>query len=207
MKYLLIFDFDGTIANSLELGKKYANHYAKYFGYEPLDNIDELRNESAAKYILSRIKWYYLPFWAALMKYQLKKNADQIPLYDGIKELIVELASEADLAIIGGASVKYHNKILNRFNCNLFVKKIGNNGIKKHNAINKLKKLGYDVDKIIMIGDDVKDIEAAKRAEVKSIAVSWGSSSKIVLSKANPDFLVYSIEELREQILNILKYK
>jgi phosphoglycolate phosphatase len=205
LKYLLIFDFDGTIANSLELGKEYANYYAKFFGYEQLEDIEQVRNESAVKYILSRIKWYFLPVWAILMKYQLKKNADKINLYSGIKELLLELSKIADLAIIGGGSVKYHNKILDRNNCNVFRLKIGNNGLHKHKAIKRLSKRGYPLEKMIMIGDDLKDIEAAKRSNIKSIAVTWGSSSDKILIPSKPDYLVNSVDQLQNTIFKLIQ--
>jgi phosphoglycolate phosphatase-like HAD superfamily hydrolase len=44
--------------------------------------------------------------------------------------------------------------------------------------------------------DEVRDIEAAKKSGIKSIAVAWGYNTKDALIKENPDFLVNSPDEL-----------
>ena len=49
---------------------------------------------------------------------------------------------------------------------------------------------------VYMIGDAVSDIQAAKQASVKSIAVSWGHQSLDRLSNAGADHVVHSAREL-----------
>jgi len=58
-----------------------------------------------------------------------------------------------------------------------------------------------------MIGDSGSDIRAAKEASVQSIAVSWGHQSAEVLTRAEPDYLVHSPEELLKVIDRRLEWK
>ena len=55
----------------------------------------------------------------------------------------------------------------------------------------------------IYIGDETRDIDAAKRSRVKAIAVSWGFNSQQILAEHNPDFLVHKPKELIDIIKNL----
>ena len=190
---LIIFDFDGTIANSFEIGIKYANSLAPKFGYKPVKSIDEVREESAVSFIFKRVKWYQIPRWSFLMKRYVKKNSDKIPLYEGIEPVIKELSKKFDLGIIGGGQTEYISNILNKYQINLFSFIYGNTGIRKHKKIKKLKK---EYSSIVLIGDDTVDIKAAKKSNIPVISVTWGSSSEPLLSSFNPDIIVNSPSEI-----------
>ena len=53
---------------------------------------------------------------------------------------------------------------------------------------------------VFYVCDEVRDIEAARKSGIKSIAVTWGYNTKGALIKENPDFLVNSPDELRNII-------
>ena len=59
--------------------------------------------------------------------------------------------------------------------------------IKKENALK---------DKCIYIGDETRDIEAARKAGVKVAAVSWGLNSREALEKYQPDWLLENPKNL-----------
>jgi len=46
------------------------------------------------------------------------------------------------------------------------------------------------------VGDETRDIEAAKAAGFQSVAVTWGYNSKKVLENARPDFIVEDFSAL-----------
>ena len=202
MKTVLIFDFDGTLANSLEVGLELANELAPRFGYQAIDDINIIRDHSAVHYIFQHIKWYKLPSWAYLMKRNVSKRMNEIELYDGIADLLHDLKKDFILGLVGGGKADYHRHILTRFNCDIFDFKYANNGTKKHRIIKKLKKK-YTGQKIIMIGDDSHDIKAAQKSGIFSIAVTWGTTSKKRLKEFNPDFMVSTISELKDSIAKL----
>jgi phosphoglycolate phosphatase len=53
---------------------------------------------------------------------------------------------------------------------------------------------------MIYIGDEVRDIKAAKRAAVSVAAVTWGFNTKEALSKHEPDWLISTPDELAKLI-------
>lgn len=59
-----------------------------------------------------------------------------------------------------------------------------------------LNNLNVDTSNAIYIGDDPKDIEAAKNANIKSAAALWGSSTPDLLLDAEPDYKLEKPEEI-----------
>jgi phosphoglycolate phosphatase len=63
----------------------------------------------------------------------------------------------------------------------------------------KLERL--DKDACIYVGDETRDIEAAHRAKLPIVSVTWGFNSKKILVKYKPDFLANQPNDLLK-ILN-----
>ena len=49
---------------------------------------------------------------------------------------------------------------------------------------------------VAFVGDEVRDVEAARKVGMTVVAVTWGINSRQGLADANPDFLVDTAEEL-----------
>lgn len=73
-----------------------------------------------------------------------------------------------------------------------------NSGV--HNKIKVIKEImkknNFKSKETVYVGDMVHDIEAGKKANVKTIAVSWGYDSKEKLSKRKPDFIIENLDEV-----------
>jgi phosphoglycolate phosphatase-like HAD superfamily hydrolase len=81
---------------------------------------------------------------------------------------------------------------LQRYNIDAFNWVEGTSGIlKKANRIcQQLKRHGLKPSEVVYIGDEVRDIEAARKCGIKMIAVSWGFHTTDLLCSHNPDYLV-----------------
>ncbi len=64
-----------------------------------------------------------------------------------------------------------------------------------------LKQMNLAVEECVYIGDSEVDIETAGNAGCDVIAVTWGFRTKGYLQTKNPDCIVESMEELRNEIL------
>jgi phosphoglycolate phosphatase len=189
---LVIFDFDGTLCNSIDYGIKLANSYAKKFNYKPLENFEDVRAQSAVNYIFSNIKWYYIPFWAYVMKRDIQKFTHKIKLYNGILDQLKSIFEIAEIGIISGGKPNYIKEILEKNDALHFISFIhGDNGTKKHKLLKH-----YSHRNLVHIGDDIEDIRSSNKADVKSIAVTWGTSSELILQKENPTKLISSPSDL-----------
>lgn len=60
-----------------------------------------------------------------------------------------------------------------------------------------LRRVGADAAGAVYVGDAVVDMQAARAAGVRSVAVTWGAASAEELAAVQPDALVHNIAELR----------
>ncbi|MGA1474197.1 MAG: HAD hydrolase-like protein [Prochlorothrix sp.] len=61
-----------------------------------------------------------------------------------------------------------------------------------------VRRQGWAAEQVCYVGDEVRDVEAARGAGVRSIAVTWGFNTTAVLNRANPDYLIDHPAELIE---------
>ena len=59
-----------------------------------------------------------------------------------------------------------------------------------------MKKYGFKKDQVLYVGDEIRDIVAAKRLGIKIAAVAWGYNSLKALKEQEPDYLIHKPEEL-----------
>lgn len=209
---VIIFDFDGTIADTFDAIARITNRLAVEFGYKTVseEDIAKLRNLTSRQIInQSGISIFKLPFFLKKVKTELNNEIQIVKPVAGIKEVLIDLTNQGNqLVIITSNSHENvniflrNNDLINLFSfvCSastLFGKnKIINNFIKQHNI---------NFSQVIYVGDETRDIDAAKRSNIKVVGVSWGFNSKEVLAKQNPDFLIDQPKELLEVIGSLKK--
>jgi len=202
---VLIFDFDGTIADSRMTLVKIANELAEEFGYEPVTEGDIMRlsNLSSKDVILqSPIPAYKLPFLLRRVKKELNQHIIHLKPFDGIEEALVNLKERNYyLGIITSNLTENVLEFLKKNNLAQYFDFVysANTLFGKHKTINKaIRKHKLLKEKIIYVGDETRDIEAAKKSQIKVAAVTWGFNSAHVLSQYNPDFILYKPQQLGE---------
>ena len=71
-------------------------------------------------------------------------------------------------------------------------------------ALLALQKLGgIDPQKAVFVGDTPFDIQCGQNAGCQTIAVSWGMPLNAILKNSKPDYIAYSVAELRTLLLTI----
>jgi phosphoglycolate phosphatase-like HAD superfamily hydrolase len=71
----------------------------------------------------------------------------------------------------------------------------------KHVVLQELiKKHGLKKEETVYIGDEVRDVEASKKAGIKAIAVTWGYNTRKALETAKADIVVDKPAELIKAI-------
>ena len=61
-----------------------------------------------------------------------------------------------------------------------------------------LKTQRFNAKDVIYVGDETRDIDAAKQAKVTIIAVTWGFNTAKALTESSPNFLAHNPRELLE---------
>ncbi len=140
-------------------------------------------------------RWIGLKSWQipGLMREGLKRfreHSKDIKLFDGIPEVITRLAASGNnLYILSTNHPETIRDVLGRYKLEDKVMVLRRSALfGKHYAIRHLiSKHKYVPDSVWMVGDEVRDIEAAKRAGVKAAAVSWGLQTSNILKNMAPD--------------------
>lgn len=197
----LIFDFDGTLANTPELYVKITNEYFSKLGIKPID-LSQVRKKGVMGVISeSGIKKYHIPKLILYGRNKINKLIDEISLFDEIPRVIEELTSSHNLGILTTNSEENVRQVMKRYNlttCFHFIySELELFG--KHKKLKKITKK-YNIKKsdAVYIGDESRDILAAKKISLTSIGVSWGFESKEILSAADPNIILDKPTELLE---------
>ncbi len=200
----LLFDFDGTLADSVCFGLKIANNLAPEFGIEPLneEQFAQARTMSIPKALkMFKIPLYKVPKAIAMALVEYRHVIHELEPFAGIPEMLKELKElGCHMALLTSNTGENVNHFLDNHELHYFDWIEGTSGIlKKHGSIRKqIKKHKLDKRNVIYVGDEIRDIIAAKKSGIRVISVSWGFHAAELLSSHNPDYLVEEPQEIVE---------
>lgn len=206
----VIFDFDGTIADTLPFMRKRMLKLIKEMKVTDLpDNviIEKIRSKSYPELMKEfKISWLKLPFILSKV-YQAQMDfyneIAKTKLFPGIEETLEKLQKKGfQLGILSSNMKENIDKFIKVKKLEMFdFVYCEKNIFGKDKAILRLlKEHGLNKDEVIYIGDEVRDIEACKKAGVKIISVSWGFNNKENLCSHHPDYLIDKPEEILKVI-------
>ena len=199
----LVFDFDGTIADTLEEARAIYNRMAPDYSLReiPAEEIPSLRHLSL-KQLLAQlgISKRHVPSIIGRGTSMLRASIARMPLIDGMNEVLPDLRRHAHSFGILTSNAPA--------NVDLFLRAHGIRGLfgfisstskltgkSKHlRAIRKTFSL-HATD-MLYVGDEIRDIRAARKAGIAVAAVTWGFNSPEILAAENPDYVVHSPGEL-----------
>ncbi|MFJ7406604.1 MULTISPECIES: HAD-IA family hydrolase [unclassified Lysinibacillus] len=205
MKHI-IFDFDGTLADSTEVLASVWNIIAKKYDFKEvqLEDIDSLKKIS----ITERSKLFnfplrklpiILPQFYRLYQQSLK----EVHLFHGMKDVLKEIESKGyTIAIISSNSKDNILEFLNMNGINHVSEVLCSSHIfGKDKVIKKyLKEANIKRSDVLYVGDEQRDIIACKKVGIPIIWVDWGYDAMEVIQSEEPDYKVFSPAE----ILNII---
>lgn len=198
----IVFDFDGTIANTFDLSIDLINSVAHHYGLKPFSvaEIERLRSKSTKEIFAElHIPLLEAPIFIKEIAKLLRDQVDQVKPIAGLPELLHRLKHQNyNLDIITSNTIETVSLFLQKHNLELFNHVYSDKSLfGKHVVIKKyLKKHQINPKETIYVGDEIRDIEAAHKAGLKIISVTWGFNSKVGLTQHHPDYLVDTSEEL-----------
>lgn len=204
----VIFDFDGTLADTEGLLRDAYNELAKKKRWQKLNN-QQYRGLFTAT-IIHALRWSRFRPWRFFYlvrqsRKHLHTEAGRISLFKGIPELIDELyESGFDLYVLSYNVATTINLVLtHREVIDKLIVLDQPVFFRKHVRINELiKRKNYERSNVWMIGDEKRDIAAAKKAGVASIAVTWGLQNKSALKKAHPTHIVSNPSDIAKILIS-----
>ncbi|MBK1831153.1 HAD-IA family hydrolase [Verrucomicrobiaceae bacterium R5-34] len=199
----IIFDFDGTLADTLDEAFHIYNKMAKEHDLRAVseDEIPGLRDMKLNQFLSHLgIPKRRVPKLLYQGTKQLKESIGSLPLFEGLEHVLPALRTKIEhVGILTSNSVENVNLFLETHgleNVFTFVSSTSKlTGKAKHlRAIRKTFSL--EASEMIYVGDEIRDIVASKKAGIPVAAVGWGFNSPEALKKEQPDHFCDSVEEL-----------
>jgi phosphoglycolate phosphatase len=203
---LVIFDLDGTLADSFPWFQRNLNEVADRYGFRRVaeDEVEALRHASTRE-ILSRleISMWKVPFIARHMRRLKTEQAASIPLFDGVEPMLWRLtASGMRLALVSSDTeanarekLGVSSTLFADFDCaaSIFGKPA------KFRRV--LRRARVDAAQAIAIGDETRDIEAARAVGIACGAVTWGYAARQALIDRKPDLVFERMDDIARALL------
>ncbi len=203
MRYdLVIFDFDGTLADSAGWTLGILNEVAVRFGFRTLSDEEKamLRgqdNRAIVRYL--GVPAWKMPLIAAHMRKLVARDAERIALFAGADALLAQLAERGTrLAIVSSNSEENVRRILGPTNAGLIAHYACGASIfgKAAKFRQVLRRSGIPRERTLCIGDETRDIEAATTERLASGAVTWGYATPDLLRAHRPALLFSTLDEI-----------
>ncbi len=205
---VLLFDFDGTIADSFDTMQDVFYEITGKERIKDAARIARLRQLPLRKTIKElQIRSWQVPGLLVRGRAQLTKHIDDIEVFPGMAHTIRELHADGyQLYVMSSNSVQNVQQFLAHHNLDTFFTRIyGNIGLfHKASAIRKvLRSSRFTPQECAYIGDEARDIDGATKAGVFMISVSWGYNDEQLLREHHPDAMV----KIPKEIIAVLREK
>lgn len=201
-KPVVIFDFDGTIADTLTLLIRISNRLADEFRFQKIqdDEVAVLKTKTIAEIVRHlKIPVAKIPLILYQIRRQMRQHITQAPAAEGLKDILWQMHAQGwRLGILTSNSRKNVETFLkhNGLDCFDFLKtSVGIPG-KTLRLKQLLRKQNLQHHEVIYVGDEIRDIEAAKSNRIKVAAVAWGYNHPEALAAYQPDYLIRHPKEL-----------
>jgi len=208
----IIFDFDGTIADTAQMAVEIYNRIACEYNCRTVDNNDrELLRKGRPQYFIKKYGITPIKLVTILLRIRREMNglisrARPIGTITGAIRTLA--ASGYRLGIISSngpdnvAAFLIANGIDGLFD---FIE-TSKHLFGKDRVIKRLlRKRKLPCEWTMYVGDETRDIEAARKSRISVAAVTWGYQDRSVLEAARPDLLVDDTEALAPSISAFLK--
>ena len=208
MEDVVVFDFDGVLADTLDEMLHITRLVCETMGYPCQPSPADLN-------ALNRMEFAELGKQLGIPGQLVDEFVERtfrmfcsrpVPprIFPGMREVVVELAKKSKIGILTGNTSQVVEHFLEANNLSAVIDVIlsadtpGNRLAKLRRIVSQL---GCQQGKAFLVGDAVSDVQAAREGAVTSIAVTWGHQSEAKLRTVNPDYLVHTPNELLALLL------
>ena len=208
---LIIFDFDGTLADTHELIVKTNQEAMKAMNY-PVRDEEAIRKtiglplEAGIRTLFPELTDEVIPAWCAMYRKVFDVLKTQIVpiLFPEVKETLEWLHGKGYVLTVASSR---HSSSLNAFlrdmgiaECFQYV--LGADNVAKAKpdpepVLQTLRDLGYKADEALVVGDMPVDILMGARGGAGTVGVTYGNSNRPELTKAGADYVLDHFSELK----------
>ena len=187
----ILFDFDGVLCECMDVKteafaqmfepfgedivEKVVNHHVKYGGISRYKKIDYYYKE----YLNKDISEEKLNELAQVFSDLVLEKVIASPLVKGVKEFLEKYYKKLDLYVISGTPQEELIKIVEKKDMKKYFKSVLGSPVRKpEHAKRIISENGYDIDKVLYVGDSFSDYKDSQAAGIQFLGrVPIGMSS------------------------------
>ncbi|HYH74391.1 MAG TPA: HAD hydrolase-like protein [Candidatus Saccharimonadales bacterium] len=197
----LIFDFDGTLADSFELVVEVAHELTGVRMRTP-EEIAELRRLPLLTAIHRMgVSWWMVPRLWAIFRKRMYSRMHEVKPFPGVPTLLSDLHKEGHHLLVMSsnreqnvrACLRAHN--LEHYFGGVYHGSVFNKARALRLILRRNKQLPETA---YYIGNEILDVAAAHKVGMQAIAVTWGGNDREALELAKPDLLADKPQAIRE---------
>lgn len=204
---VVIFDFDGTIADSLHLFVDAVNKFSGRFKYKKIrqEELRMLQGKSTHQILkhlgISLLK---LPLVLKKVRREVNCGVTQARPSAQIRDVLLELKrGGCKIGILTSNTEQNVKKFLINNGLDVFDFLYSGNSLFGKGRVLRavIRKNGLHKSRVFYVGDEIRDVDAAKRAGIRMIAVSWGFNTAEAL-RAESDYTAETPEDIRDIVMD-----
>lgn len=204
---LVIFDYDGVLADTLDDLIRFGQKACNQLGVKHVvtkDDISNLEVMSFATYGRAcEVPEHLIDEFVKISLNLFAEKESPPAIFDGLSEVIKYLSAKHKIAIVTTNSSQNVHAFLTQHGLGSLVHAVygvDTPGSKAQKISIARERFVENGEAVFMIGDALSDVRAAKEAGVTSIAVTWGHQSLETLLRGKPDNVVNLPYELIQSI-------
>jgi phosphoglycolate phosphatase len=198
---LVLWDFDGTIADTLKSAVEIYNRLAPKYYALPMTDPESLRGLTAAELVRRHnIRCHRFPFLIREFLAEQARTMTEVGLHEGIAETLESLTGSGVRHAIASSnsesnirSFLKHHAVGHHFEFVVGIRRLFGKRRGLKNAL-RLSKLAPG--EVLYVGDETRDIRAAHQIKMPIASVTWGANSSSLLAEHGPEYLITAPEEL-----------
>lgn len=202
----VIFDFDGTIADSFHVFIDVAKELFDIDEALTDEFLEELRglrrDEVMERLDITRLQalWSYREG-----RRMFTDRMDEVNVFEGMPDVLDALQHSYTLGVLTDNDEDVVKDFLASHDLPdfAFVMESSVFQSKTWSLQEVIRREGVEAEQIVYVGDQITDIESAHRAGCEAIGVDWGYNTGTLLESADPERLVSSPEELSSMIQSL----
>ncbi len=200
---LIVFDFDGTLADSWASAVQIFQRIGPGLGLKPIADLEAARSLPTRELLKAiGVSFWKLPKVVRAYQAAAAEDAHLLKLFPAWPGVLAELVARGHrlgiLSSNGEAAIRSclrANSVEDHFAFVIGYPKL----FGKSKALRRiLKQERIDRGQVLYVGDEMRDVEAAKKAKVAVAAVSWGFHAEALLRSGGPDAMLVEPRELIE---------
>jgi phosphoglycolate phosphatase len=203
---LIIFDFDGTLADSFSFVSGLMDEIAIRH------NVPRVSPEQMRQFMrldmMETLRSNHMPLWkvpaiTADVRSSMASEIDRIQLFDGIEQMLKGLSARGkQLAVVSSNATGNVQKVLGVQNTALIQDFEGGVSIfgKEPKIRRVIQRLGANPTATLYVGDETRDIKAAHQAGVACGSVGWGYTDVDALEALAPELVFHNVGDILEKV-------